>query len=130
MLATHPAHFSPFFMKILQFMSPRDCRLDFRRLLGPVECGLIFPEQRLVIEPRETEHAEHATKHRTPPKPFWSSFYSRWPRDLDLRWMQRQRIERKALLGIYFSSYCGGNSFSFKVGYRSPKERQFLTCNE
>ena len=55
MLATHPAHFSPFFMKILQFMSPRDCRLDFRRLLGPVECGLIFPEQRLVIEPIETE---------------------------------------------------------------------------
>ena len=30
----------------------------------------------------------------------------------------------------YFSSYCGGNSFSCKVSNRSPKERQFLTCNE
>ena len=79
-------------------------------------------------------------------QPLWSwqcvrqlvfPFYSRWPRDwrsikVHARWMLRMQHSTTArhCWEYYFSSYCGGNSFSCKVSNRSPKERRFLTCNE
>ena len=119
MLATHPAHFSAFLWKSFN-KNDRD----------------------QVLWARETEHAtqtlvftkttgRHNLVEVLP-------FYTWRPRDWRklIEGLRKVDVVDAAQRQIaqhcweYFSSYCGGNSFSCKVSNRLPKERQFVTCNE